>query len=443
MDTSIDVNFLRDKCEKDTVAVVVDGNLRDRTAYPDPARFAVNLREPVKLVYGYDILDATIPSSMYNVSSKNNFLSYVVVQGDAMDGEATASFIGTLGALLTSPPPPGTPATVRFDPGLSAAKLAREAGGLVFDVPALARETSFRVSFESVSLVPGFYTSDTLVSEFGKRCAHLTCSIDPLSYKFRLDSLSTPFIVYLPWSSLAPKLGLFSYANKAFLPSSLSMIGSWSVVSEGIATFKDVSYIILRCDELEEHIYREDVQGASGIGVFKVVDVNDVSHLRFDFVNFARRAFHPISNLARLTFTFQHTDGSLCDFNGLSAMMIIGIKRYMPLTPADFGTQYPLNPNYDPDYRNYRIRRLEMLQRFQRGAARDTRLPPIDEFVREHNAFVRDPKMRLPMREDFEDNESDDTVDSESESDDDRVPFESSIWGRRGTIDFFEKRKNA
>jgi hypothetical protein len=76
MDTSVDVNFIRDRCEKDTVSVVIDGNLRDMRAYPDPSSFVVNLLEPIKLVYGYDILDATIPSSMYNVASKSCTFAY-------------------------------------------------------------------------------------------------------------------------------------------------------------------------------------------------------------------------------------------------------------------------------------------------------------------------------------------------------------------------------
>ena len=219
-----------------------------------------------------------------------------------------------------------------------------------------------------------------------------------------------------------------------------------SLTSIGTVSFSKIAYVVLRCPEIEENVFREDVAGSSGIGVFKILDVNDVLNFRFDFVNFVRRPFHPISQLTKLTLRFENTDGSLCDFNGNAAVIILGVKRYMPRPPGDFGTSYVLNPNYDPDYREYHLRTMELSQW---STTQRLELPTRDAFVREHNLHSVDPRRRLPIYEDVQDNIDDDEVDSDDAGistqassiwtdDDTASTTRSSIYGRRADEhDFF------
>jgi hypothetical protein len=319
------------------------------------------------------------------------------VSGDTFVFDSSFSYVGSLDLANVTLPPDASLSSFTFN---------------VFDLPV------------------GFYASDTLVSEFSKATSTLMVSIDPISFRLTLGAVE-PFAVYVPRTTLRNHMGLSTAVPILFSNQN-------ALVSPGIANFKNVSYIILRCKEFEEHIFREEVQGASGIGIFKVVDVNDVSHLRFDFVNFVRRPFHPISNLSKLTLSFENTDGTPCDFNGAAAMLVVGVKRYMPIKPDNFGTVYSLNPNYDPDYLKYHVKSMEISQLYDKKITeRHGGLPSVSRFVEEHNRHAVDPRMRMPLREDFEDVESDDTVDSssiDSEDDEDFVPFRSSIFGQ---VDFF------
>ena len=449
MDTSADINFIQSRCEKDTVSVVIDGNLRDPRAYPDPASFAVNLLEPIKLVFGYDILDATIPSSMYNVSSKTSTFAYFTFDADlsdplkhALNRElfSTSSLLYQVFAKATD--------NVKYTLIVSDLPFAISPSGtfVVFDTnmnyvgstlspPAAGSEMTFHV----FDLPVGFYASNNLVTEFEKMSSPFTIRIDALSFRLTLDCPDKPFAVYVPRTTVKKHMGFTT--SSPFLYLSPSLLLGWSLTSPGIANFKTISYIILRCREIEEHVFREDVQGASGIGIFKVVDVNDVSHLRFDFVNFVRRPFHPISNLSKLTLSFENTDGTPCDFNGVSPMLVLGVKRYMPIKPVDFGSVYSLNPNYDPDYMKYHLKTMEISQLYDKQITeRHGVLPSVARFAEEHNRHAIDPQMRMPLREDFEDHESDDTIDSssmDSDSEDDVGPsaFRSSIY--KAHVDFF------
>ncbi|GAX86607.1 hypothetical protein CEUSTIGMA_g14015.t1, partial [Chlamydomonas eustigma] len=188
--------------------------------------------------------------------------------------------------------------------------------------------------------------------------------------------------------------------------------------------------------EIEEDVYREEVQGAAGIGIFKIVDINDVANLRVDFTNFVKRPFHPIGKLSKLTFRFENTNGTLADFNRNASVLILGIKRYMPKPPKDFA-DHILNPDYDSDFRAWLIRDQTMKLRFN-GNAQRVKLPSVHTFVAEHNAHVRDPARKLPNARELDDNSEDSSVDLDHSSTDETDPrtkteLASSIWVGRGT----------
>ena len=709
MDTSTDINFLRDRCEPDTCAVVIDGARRDRTAYPDPAEFVVNLKEPLKLVYGYDILDATIPSTIHNVSPKDNKVAYYVFGGQVRPSAAfkqalsvevfrdvgivNASFKSVLpyvgpdvvemvqatfsayllggnadvgpgvvalrtdamGALLAefvayetsasasglsrivfpellssvdvtlTPPPLGSALELRppssllpsnyklgvvgrdsssclvgptqylvesnestallalqvLVPGISAAqmiafsafstctltsqldfrpnvfvycdnnqvtalaldattlsKLADAAAKLKADADAdaaaaaistttaavlllsepvaveysgvqgmsmdsgcsvaekkhcslssddhrrrrnlqnpitVSMRTDARtttvttMTFVETTLRSGFYpTSANMVTQWNLIDMHLVASVDDLTaaLRFATDPLVPgpsvecrslardyspfsdaalavayrEFAIYLPRSTMSDLVGFGNAPQRALVFS--NRYGSLS--TPGVVSCNKIMYVVLRCKEIEENVFREDVAGASGIGVFKILDSNSIVNLRYDFVNFVSRPFHPISQLTRLTLRFENIDGSLCNFNGSPVLIILGVKRYMPQAPGNFGTSYVLNPNYNPDFHEYRIQNMEMQARHGGGRQRAA-LPTRDAFVREHNLHAHDPRRRLPVREDIEDHADDSGVDSDDDDSTDdgkqRSSLASSIWSSDGgggaAVDFF------
>ena len=71
-----DVDYLLDNSEHDSFIVNADSSLRDKHVHPSPAEFTLNFDTPFNYVYGVDILDISMPSSMWNVENINNSMKY-------------------------------------------------------------------------------------------------------------------------------------------------------------------------------------------------------------------------------------------------------------------------------------------------------------------------------------------------------------------------------
>ena len=87
-----DVQFLKDNGTSDSLVLFVDSAKRDMRAYPTPAEYVVRFEEPVKMVHGLEILDGTVPSTMYNIDIGRNMLkSYFFDEDSTFDQEGGTS----------------------------------------------------------------------------------------------------------------------------------------------------------------------------------------------------------------------------------------------------------------------------------------------------------------------------------------------------------------
>jgi hypothetical protein len=71
----MDVNFIESNCEESSITVVIDSDLRDKKIYPSPNKYVVEFDQPIKDVFGFEILDAAVPVSLYSVEENNNSLA--------------------------------------------------------------------------------------------------------------------------------------------------------------------------------------------------------------------------------------------------------------------------------------------------------------------------------------------------------------------------------
>lgn len=62
-----DVGYLLEHSEIDSSTFFVDSSKRDRHVWPTPSEFSLAFEEPFKLVTGIDVLDASIPGTMYTI----------------------------------------------------------------------------------------------------------------------------------------------------------------------------------------------------------------------------------------------------------------------------------------------------------------------------------------------------------------------------------------
>ena len=74
-----DVEYLIDNSEQESSLVFIDSSSRDRAHHPTPSEYVVPFDEPFKHVFGIDVLDATVPGTMYNVDVLNNALVFLTL----------------------------------------------------------------------------------------------------------------------------------------------------------------------------------------------------------------------------------------------------------------------------------------------------------------------------------------------------------------------------
>ena len=71
-----DINYLKDNSIKQNYTFLIDSTDRDRDKFPNPNKYVVEFTVPFKNVIGMEIIDASIPRTMYNIDVENNFLYY-------------------------------------------------------------------------------------------------------------------------------------------------------------------------------------------------------------------------------------------------------------------------------------------------------------------------------------------------------------------------------
>jgi hypothetical protein len=109
-------------------------------------------------------------------------------------------------------------------------------------------------------------------------------------------------------------------------------------------------YVILRCPEIEQHLYRSRSYERYTMGLAKFkLSTYGYDDTTIDFAKIPVRTFHPIGKLNNMTFRFEKSNGELYNFRGLNHTLTLAIRYYTPIQRGEF-TNFQLNPNYDPEY---------------------------------------------------------------------------------------------
>lgn len=195
-----------------------------------------------------------------------------------------------------------------------------------------------------------------------------------MKFTYQNAKYSNSFILDMNKSTSRDIFGFSGYSNEGFdslyrkitfnnntrLFMSLTDSTSTSVQyiePEGIINLQGIRYILLRIPEIETHLLGSSgyTNYTPGAGMFKLAAVNDITNLRFDFVNLIKKPFHPIGKLPKLTLRFTLESGDLYDFKGVDYNLLITIKYYAPKTVSRLNKSI-LNPNYTPDFIEYSTR---------------------------------------------------------------------------------------
>jgi hypothetical protein len=196
--------------------------------------------------------------------------------------------------------------------------------------------------------------------------------------KYRIEVLN-PYVNWyldLKGSTLGKELGFGTYATHPDNPTKYSRVDWWPSGNLDIVTFMDgetdlyppgivnlagAFYVLLRCPEIESHLYNSFAysQNCPGIAMFRLGSIMQLREPRLDFTNFVKKPFHPIGKLSKLTLRFELPTGQLYDFKGIDHNILLTLKFYAPklIEPK---IKYTLNPNYNPNYLEYMVERMNI-----------------------------------------------------------------------------------
>jgi hypothetical protein len=229
------------------------------------------------------------------------------------------------------------------------------------------------VSMLATVFKPGNYS----VTDFMKRSVDimtgsvgfdLTKIPDMLIYPYFRFTGNQPFILNMTGSSAANVLGFAESATNdvpdkyTHIPNKSEWFGSVKdgsgsdvIHAPGVVNFASTRYVIVRCDELEDHMFGSYSYSdfTPGIGLFRFFEVSGYSHQRVEYIRYDKAPFHPIGKLDRLTLTFLLPDlKTRYDFRGADHLMVLSIKYYVPKNKRKLQRSI-LNPSYNPDFRQY------------------------------------------------------------------------------------------
>jgi len=340
-----DIDFLKKNSIKENYLFIVDSKNRDYLRFPDPNSYEVSFDVPLRNVIGINVMDASIPRTMYSVDKYNNtFYCYI-----ANDNNDTLVSNG-------------------LDPN----------------------NTNMNI-FTKIDFVPGNYTIQTFLLNFNI-LMNTKSNEDPINFSSPIQIISysnppeltnkitftckKPFILNMYDSTLAETLGfslnikkeyneiLYKYISKYEGNSKFlrlyhsyynSKTGNYEITSPGIFFFIGEKYIILRSPEIEEHAYGSIAYTNYNLGIVKFkVNTLGFNDERLEITKLPIREFHPIGKLSKLTFRFETSNGNLYDFKGINHIITYVITYYRPLLSNTNEFKPILNPNYLNNFNEYK-----------------------------------------------------------------------------------------
>ena len=70
-----DVDYLLENCEQNSLCMFIDSKNRNKLQFPHCSNYVVDFEQPIRNVFGIEILDATLPVTLYNIDNNSNTLA--------------------------------------------------------------------------------------------------------------------------------------------------------------------------------------------------------------------------------------------------------------------------------------------------------------------------------------------------------------------------------
>lgn len=247
--------------------------------------------------------------------------------------------------------------------------------------------------FNKIDIMPGDYTLKTFFQNYDELNNFeigFKEHSDPSELTNLMDIYSRkPFILDMKRSTISENLGFDLYANKntydryiykeiyKYNENMIKIFHSkindnqvkefddgkvdiYIITSPGIVYFIGNKYIIMKCPEIEEHLYRSLSYSKFTLGLAKFrVDNVGINSERLSITKLPVREFHPIGKLAKMSLRFETNKGTLYDFKGVNHNIVFAIYYYEPVQ-KNFPQGSLLNPEYKMNYIDYQYNHEEI-----------------------------------------------------------------------------------
>ena len=347
-----DIHYLKNNSIKQTCVILIDSKNRDLNIYPNPNDYVVFFNVPFKNVIGFDIIDSSIPRTMYSVDKYNNSL-FIYIH-PTKDFESFNNIIQNLDNNNNKDP-------------------------------------TFNNLFTEIKIKPGDYTLQLFIEEFNyyikndflpkyfedttDKVLEINALSDPTEMTDMIQFICTnPFIINMGNSTIAETLGFYLLTTKELnninyiynqlykqLYISFNNINTpnpnkpYYIISPGMVCFTGEKYILMRSKEIEEHSFGSLAYTNNNLGVAKFrtnsIGFNDE---KLYITKIPIREFHPIGKLSQLSIRFETSDRKLYDFKGINHNITLAIYYYEPSFKQNNIFNSILNPNYNTNFNNYK-----------------------------------------------------------------------------------------
>jgi hypothetical protein len=348
-----DINYLKSHSIKQSYTFLIDSNDRYRIKYKNPNYYSIDFSVPFKNVIGLEVIDASIPRTMYNIDYVNNKLYYYIAdKNDKYIIEGFTEIVKDIDEndipytdlFKMIEIPPGDYTFQNFVTTIN--KILATTGD---DLLAKAYTTPP----EQSNLIEFISTSKAFVLDMGRSTIYNILGFDLLldaDEKLRSeDNMRYRFIdIYNSENFETSKF------KRMFHSVNNSLLKAHHIISPGIVYFMGYKYIVLRCPEIEEHLYRSLSYSKYNMGLAKFrINSFGYNDEKVVITKIPLREFHPIGKLSRLTFRFEVESGELYDFKGVNHNIVFAVYYYEPKQDTTFKSSV-LNPLYNMDFIDYR-----------------------------------------------------------------------------------------
>ena len=163
----------------------------------------------------------------------------------------------------------------------------------------------------------------------------------------------------------------------------------YKIVSPGIVYFIGNKYIVMKCPEIEEHLYRSLSYSKYTLGLAKFrVDNVGINNERLSITKIPVREFHPIGKLAKISLRFETNLGTLYDFKGVNHNIVFAIYYYEP-TQKLMPNKSLLNPEYKMNYIDYKYSQ-EQIESDSDDDEEDFSRDNINNYKKKENMYSED-----------------------------------------------------